>query len=394
MCDTVVVVREGEVLFGKNSDRDPNEAQLLDWQPTRSYPAGTALRCTWITIPQVRQTHAVLLSRPYWMWGAEMGANEHGVVIGNEAVFTRAATQATGLLGMDLVRLSLERASSAERAVDVLRGLLAAHGQGGRAGYDDPAFTYHNSFLIADAGGAFVVETADREVAVERVRSGVRAISNGLTLPALRPRRDRLRGAVAQCRTRRARMEALARAAEGPEGIAVALADHGAGGLRYGLWTGAMSAPCMHAGGLLANSQTVGSWISRLRPDGVQHWATATAAPCLSAFKPVDIGTPLDLGQPTGVRDEHSIWWRFEALHRALIGDAEAKARWRTERDALQRALWPMDSAAAFARWDACVASWSEEPGVDGRPAWTRRYWQRRDEESAQAVPKLPPWSG
>ncbi len=139
MCDTVVVVREGEVLFGKNSDRDPNEAQLLDWQPARSHPAGTALRCTWITIPQVRQTHAVLLSRPYWMWGAEMGANEHGVVVGNEAVFTRAPTQAAGLLGMDLVRLSLERATTAERAVDVLRGLLAAHGQGGRAGYDDPA---------------------------------------------------------------------------------------------------------------------------------------------------------------------------------------------------------------------------------------------------------------
>jgi hypothetical protein len=35
----------------------------------------------------------------------------------------------------DTVRLALERASCAREAVDVITGLLVAHGQGGRMGY-------------------------------------------------------------------------------------------------------------------------------------------------------------------------------------------------------------------------------------------------------------------
>ena len=65
-------------------------------------------QCTYTMIPQAKRTHAVILSRPSWLWGAEMGANEFGVCIGNEAVWTTLTDEENlkeeKLLGMDLVR--------------------------------------------------------------------------------------------------------------------------------------------------------------------------------------------------------------------------------------------------------------------------------------------------
>ena len=117
MCDTFVALPAhtgGPLIFGMNSDREPNEAQVLEHHPPARHTAASRLRCTYIEIPQVRETHGVLLCRPFWMWGAEMGANDHGVVIGNEAVFTRMPVVREGVLtGMDLLRLALERAAAA-----------------------------------------------------------------------------------------------------------------------------------------------------------------------------------------------------------------------------------------------------------------------------------------
>ncbi len=184
MCDSFVAITADGVMFAKNSDRDPNESQPLEWIAAADHPAGNRVACTWIDVPQVEHTHAVLVSRPWWMWGAEMGANEHGVVIGNEAVFTRGRGGDKALLGMDLLRLALERATTAEDAVSVMVELLERHGQGGPCSYERPHFTYDNSFLVADPAGAFVVETAGRHWATEAVRGPGRSISNGLTIPA------------------------------------------------------------------------------------------------------------------------------------------------------------------------------------------------------------------
>ncbi|MCX5758574.1 MAG: C69 family dipeptidase, partial [Candidatus Hydrogenedentes bacterium] len=182
MCDTVVVIRDGVIWFAKNSDRDPNEAQAIEWHPRRSHVRGERLACTWMDVPQAAETYAVAISRPFWMWGAEMGANEHSVVAGNEAVFTKQPYAPTGLTGMDLVRLALERSTTAQQACETIVALVETFGQGGGCGYENRAFTYHNSFLVADPQGAFVLETAGRAWAVEPVQE-VRGISNGLTIP-------------------------------------------------------------------------------------------------------------------------------------------------------------------------------------------------------------------
>ncbi|HEX9597113.1 MAG TPA: hypothetical protein VF982_09570, partial [Anaerolineales bacterium] len=92
MCDTMVALpnatADGSLLFAKNSDREPNEAHQLIQIPAADHSAGARVQCTYVDIPQVPHTYHVLLAKPFWIWGAEMGANEHGLVIGNEALFT------------------------------------------------------------------------------------------------------------------------------------------------------------------------------------------------------------------------------------------------------------------------------------------------------------------
>eukprot|EP00887_Chlorella_sp_A99_P002193 scaffold21.g2193.t1 len=184
-CDTFVALPpatpDGSIVFGKNSDRETEEVQEVVALPGGEHPPGSMLQCTYISIPQARKTHAVVLSKPTWMWGAEMGANEHGVVCGNEAVWTVEPEGPPALLGMDLVRLCLERGATAAEAVDVVTALLQAHGQGG-ACEEGGSWSYHNSFLIADPAEAWVVETAGRWWVAQRVAQGVRNISNCLSI--------------------------------------------------------------------------------------------------------------------------------------------------------------------------------------------------------------------
>jgi secernin len=173
------VRRPGRTIFGKNSDRPIGEPQVVERYATR--PSGGELRTQYLSIPDTG-AYAVVGSRPDWLWGFEHGVNEHRVAIGNERVWTvdDAALAPPALIGMDLVRLGLERARTADQAVDVIADLLRLHGQGGIADAIDEE-AYFSSFLIADPSQAWIMETSGRTWAAKPLDGGG-AISNRISL--------------------------------------------------------------------------------------------------------------------------------------------------------------------------------------------------------------------
>jgi dipeptidase len=413
MCDTLVAVppatADGAVWFGKNSDREPGEAQVVEHLSRARHAAGAKVRCTYVELPQVSETYEVVLSRPFWMWGCEMGANEHGLVVGNEAVFTRMPAEEVGLTGMDLQRLALERTANADEALELITRLLAEHGQGGGMGYRHRGFRYCSSFILADPREAWVLETAGRYWAAEKV-VGARTISNGLTigtgfdrvhegaadfarkqgwlgrgedLDFARRFGSRLYApAVTGSQVRRAcTLRWLTQS--GPadrDSVLAALRDHGgrppAAGVR-------LDSICAHASWLPTRSsgQTSGSMLSRLATDGARHWFTGSTSPCLSVFKPVPLGgEKIDTGPVPGAGfDDESLFWRHERLHRVVLADYERR---RASFDEARRVLEA--GVAGPEAWGAhreAIASWTERalavPTRSYSPLFTR-YWRRQ----------------
>jgi hypothetical protein len=200
-----------------------------------------------------------------------------------------------------------------------------------------------------------------------------------------------------RCSTRRAITQAGAGRAATLADLMAVLRDHGTGTLvpHYSPLTGAMAAPCMHAGGTVASSQTTASWVAELTPGGgATHWVTATAAPCTGLFKPVRVTEPLDLGPaPTDEFDPGTLWWRHERLHRAALTDpAHLLPAIVAERDDIER-RWladPPSPVEAFAEAGALLERWTRDVelavqragGRDTRPFWVRHYWEVRDERA------------
>ncbi len=184
MCDTIVALKNAtknnSVIFGKNSDREPIEPHIIVHLPFKKHPEGSKVKCTYIEIDQVSKTYECILFKPSWIWGAEMGVNEYGVVIGNEAIFTKEKQNNKALLGMDILRLALERSENAFDAVDVCIEMIEKYGQGGNCGYKK-SLHYHNSYLIVDFNEAYVLESADKVWVVKKIEDFY-SISNSISI--------------------------------------------------------------------------------------------------------------------------------------------------------------------------------------------------------------------
>lgn len=361
MCDTLTCLptytQNGNLIFAKNSDREPDEAQEIQHFP-RTAQTAKFIKCTYIEIPQVKETFEVILSKPYQMWGAEMGVNEFGVVIGNEAVFTnvKIAQKNDGLTGMDLLRLALERSTSAEEAIRQITTLLATYGQDACGGYKNKSFFYHNSFIVADAKKAFILETAGKSWAVKTI-SKYGSISNGLSIGTdfdqihlLDEKRafpfnlkkkpnplsfsayfsDFLYTKVGRAKSRKACSMAFMEASIGSLDIAKTfsiLKTHNLPDPHFSPKKANTASLCMHATGLTNPSQTTGSMVAEIRklaPSTV--WLTGTSMPCLSIYIPFFMGTNTMrvLRKPEGSPNE-SLWWKAEKLHLWVCEDYQVR---------------------------------------------------------------------
>ncbi len=371
MCDTLValphVTKSGGLILGKNSDREPLEAQAILHVPQTIHQE-SQLQCTYISIPQVELTYEVILSKPFQMWGAEMGANEHGVVIGNEAVFTNVKfdKKQVGLTGMDLLRLGLERGKTAKEALQLVINLLQTYGQNACGGYQNKNFYYHNSFLIADPEEAFILETAGKSWAYRAVDS-IGSISNGLTIEedyleahfekearniqrlfsgSSRSFRGNFSDLIYTTAGKSKQRQACTlgfmekRNKPGVEDFFQALRQHDREDFQpKKATTGCI---CMHATGFTNPSDTTGSMVAEIRKDTLSTiWLTGTSHPCMSLYLPFYFGTDWnqDLFSPTAHPDQ-SLWWRVKKIQQSISKNYSVlQPKWKNRLDQLQSIL-------------------------------------------------------
>ncbi len=317
MCDTMWKSFEKGGIFAKNSDRSCNEINLVQFIPGGK-TGGQPVKCTYITVPQEEKKYSVLLVRPHWMWGAEMGINECGVAIGNEALFTKSKGKRTErLLGMDILRIALERAKNAKEGIEEIKKALTTFGQGGNCTFDK-TFYYDNSFLVADKKEAYILESSGFEYKTKKLE-GYGNISNRITIEEDDFAKKHTNNLITHFAGSMKRQNCACNAIKDAKGIRDvfgALRAHDTDD-RHKLYTkGSVSSVCMHQSFL--GDHTTGSMVVDFREDIPVIWVTGSSTPCLSVFKPVFFGhinPPVFLDE----KDSLNYWLKREYLNRAIF---------------------------------------------------------------------------
>ena len=382
MCDTLGF--SGKIsYFGKNSDRSPNEPQVLEYYPASRLSGG---KLTYISVPEMKDAHAVLLSRPTWMWGAEIGVNDCGVCIGNEAVFTLGKYGKAGLTGMDMLRMALERSEDAKSAVGTVIALLEQYGQGGNCGYDHEFF-YDNSFLVMDREALYVLETCGREWVYKKYDRA--SISNRLSIGTdgdeysggkaydFRARHtERFYTLGSGSGARRAQTQSCLSGLGSVGDIFAALRTHGPA-VKTPFAQGSVGSACMHFGGIVGD-HTTQSMAADLRQGRTVIWATGSSTPCVSLFKPYAFGTkPTSPVFAPGDGSAEKYWYSQEKFRRQLIGKC-VPAEFFAERDALE------ENWLALAE-TADIPELAEKCAAEEKEFYLR--WSRYDFPTAKTAP-------
>ena len=349
MCDTFVALpgatANGGVLLAKNADTEVNEAQHVLKLPGRRHPAGAQVRLTHLVIPQAAETFEVLLDKSFWLYGGEIGVNEHGLAIGNEAVFSNVPSQGDGVVLIDLLRLMLERCRDRHEAVALAGEMLGTYGQGGNCEMRGNSH-FDGSFIIADRGGALVLETAGPQWATREI-DGFASISNGYTIHAdwTRTSLDRGDGARPDFAALVGDMDrTVGCGAPERQAASQAFLTRHAGSITVRTMADILRSTgddedyhpvkgdrptrlCMHAAPYDSRLwQATGALIADARGDDVMAWVTATSGTDVSIFKPAFFGADLpDLGpMPRETDTGGAYWWRHERLHRRAMADYSA----------------------------------------------------------------------
>lgn len=333
---------QGCALFGKNSVRPVNEPQLLEFYPTSM---SNELHChtTYLVIDAPAETLGFVLSRPIWSWGGEIGVNEAGVAIGLEPIKTRGTHSHDGLTGMDLVRIGLERGTTAKETVFAILSALEQYGQGGNIGYTTKKYR-DGAFLIMDLSEAYLLETAGKswtyraieKAAVTEILSiGTDGEAYSQDVPVDFQKEHRLPASLplsASSLRREFTASQLDRLDTMPDLLSL-LSTHRPG-LQNPMRRATNHGPCVHGGPLHGDGVT--SSLAAALGERPVLWATGCGQPCLNLFKPWCFGTAFTPVFSSGDGRALDFWLQREQFHRIAIGKRVPKEFY-VQKDALQK---------------------------------------------------------